>query len=395
MDLNPSLRKKVSAPMASLALILLAGILSPTGLPGQTAQPRLRPFQKVANPPAALVRKYVKDNGMEDWLRDQYANDLAAAAADFQAYALDLNADGSPEYLLVSPQTGGMCGSGGCSGAIYVRRGEEYQEIQGENSGGALLFGGAEVGLGARPTSTNGFSDLEQVKRSTRYVLKFDGRRYRYALCSEYDFRRKVWSETACADEPAPKTGAAQDAAAPTACKLDLSSSPVEVRGLRLGMTAEEAGQKLGLKSMPLADESGLTQVTVDSSPGGVSIRSIPSLEGVGELRMMFLDGSLRAFNLTYEPDVEWDGVEEYIGRLSETLRTPGARFWTYTAPDDALVSCRGLTIRARFADGQGRRAPQLFVQVTDLKGEVERRAEEVRRRAEAEKERRKRAFKP
>lgn len=400
MDLNITSPERMRLLFTFLTLPVLASAVSLGTVRGQAAQSTIRPFQRVPKPPAALLSKYVKDNGMEDWLRDQYANDLVAAAPDFEVYSLDLNADGSPEYLVVSPQTGGMCGSGGCSGAIYLRRGEEYQEIQGENSGGALLFGGTEVSLGARPTTTNGFSDLEQVKKTTRYVLKYDGRRYRYALCSEYDQRKRGWNESVCADGPVPAAAAAQtnelkETAAPAVCKLDLAANPIEVRGLRIGMSADEVKQKLGLKSLPPADQFGMAQVTIDHSLGGFSIRSIPSLEGVVALRMLLLDDKLKAFDLTYQTDVEWDGVEEYIGRLAETIRTPGARFWTHTTPDDATIDCRGLTVRARFADGRDRRSPQLSVQVTDLKGEVERRAEDARRRAEEEKERKKRAFKP
>jgi hypothetical protein len=76
-------------------------------------------------------------------------------------------------------------------------------------------------------------------------------------------------------------------------------------------------------------------------------------LDGVKALQLTMLDGNLEMLTIKYEETVEWENINEFIGRLVEVIKTPGVRYWQLSGYDQASIVCQNISIKVRFIDNE------------------------------------------
>lgn len=126
------------------------------------------------------------------------------------------------------------------------------------------------------------------------------------------------------------------------ACRLTGGRRPA-LLGLSPGMTREEVSQRLRGLTIPPPDHCGLSYAEVTA---GGTVTLPPDSRGVRFLRLAFLDRRLAYLHVSYEPDSQAKGFDEYLSTVSAALGLTGR--WRRATPfshDDAhSVSCDGLT---------------------------------------------------
>ncbi len=128
------------------------------------------------------------------------------------------------------------------------------------------------------------------------------------------------------------------------ACDLALTGAPA-LRGLRLGMSAAEASAKLGgIPATP--GRCGLsTLYAVGSRLSGAR-----GFEGVGPVRLVFLDGKLVYLHVAYGREFPFRSFSEYLSALSSSLGLPLAwrRAARYLGMEAAhAMTCDGFVVAA------------------------------------------------
>ena len=181
-------------------------------------------------------------------------------------------------------------------------------------------------------------------------------------------------------------------------CDLNLTRSP-EVRGLRLGMTLQEATSRFRPSKVPEAEWCGRQTLEFDWADDllGQPAPRPQELTGVRRIRLGFLDGRLAYLRVTYDPKAAPLTTGQFRSTLSSALALPGV----WRAVNDAQswgqlysIGCEGFVAVAGYEIGP-------YVELHDT-GAIDlllrRRQDERQRRrrsAEEEEERRRRVFKP
>lgn len=179
-------------------------------------------------------------------------------------------------------------------------------------------------------------------------------------------------------------------------CDLTPAQSP-EVRGLRLGMGLRGLAARFRPSSLPEADSCGRQELQFDWAEdllGQLAPRP-QELKDVRRIGLGFLDGRLAYFRVTYTAPLK---PAEFRSTLSEALRLSGR--WRRAGGEGLWdepysIACGGFTLMA----GYDRHGP--YVELIDeaaLRTLLQRDADARLRRlreGEAERERRKREFKP
>lgn len=179
-------------------------------------------------------------------------------------------------------------------------------------------------------------------------------------------------------------------------CDLTPAQSP-EVRGLRLGMGLRELAARFRPSSLPEADSCGRQALQFDWAEGllGQPAPRPQELKDVRRIGLGFLDGRLTYFRVTYTVPLK---PAEFRSTLTESLRLPGR--WRRAGGEGLWdepysIACGGFTLMA----GYDLHGP--YVELIDeaaLRTLLQRDADARLRRlreGEAERERRKREFKP
>ncbi|HXG64456.1 MAG TPA: hypothetical protein VNO70_05070 [Blastocatellia bacterium] len=174
-------------------------------------------------------------------------------------------------------------------------------------------------------------------------------------------------------------------AAAEPECELTIKQSPT-IRGIRLGMTLEEA-----LDQFPGIKESGLSQSTdkFGLSSARILADQYPDkerLKGVQFIYLQLFDNRIFSFSVHYAGP-EWRGVDEFISRLSGPLKLPAANHWEpyHSSSHQKTLNCQGWKITASTSGSSS--SITVFSEAAIDKIVEERR--------EAEKEKKRQAFKP
>lgn len=145
--------------------------------------------------------------------------------------------------------------------------------------------------------------------------------------------------------------GQTQSGASPRGkCALTVAQSP-EVRGIRLGMSAEEV-----LRLFPVSSDAREIRASLswaDKQFGVAKFNVNPDrysskakFEGISQFTFEFLDNRLSSLFVGYNGP-EWKSVDEFISRLSETLNLPGAKDWEPSNIDSLkTLRCEGFEIK-------------------------------------------------
>lgn len=172
-------------------------------------------------------------------------------------------------------------------------------------------------------------------------------------------------------------------------CTLTLAQSPT-IRGVKLGMTAEEV-----LALFPGRSENPTIRAALNDAPKafgvarfGVSIsRDDKPFDGVNQFDFEFLDNQLTSFYLGYNGP-EWKNVDEFISRLSSSLKMPAVDYWEPHSLETNYksVKCAGFDVRVAVTPG----GSSNYVRVSDPRA-----PQTVTVRQNEVKERARREFKP
>ena len=137
-------------------------------------------------------------------------------------------------------------------------------------------------------------------------------------------------------------------------CRLTAAQFPA-VRGLRLGMTPDEA---LSVLPTVLNKDALFKQA---HSPDHFDVASLdyapnqngdpPQFADVSGVNMVFYRGKLADFRIQYkEPGsaggVAWQGVANFIARIAEVLQVPSFQAWTRGSMGALVLKCEGFELQ-------------------------------------------------
>ena len=162
-------------------------------------------------------------------------------------------------------------------------------------------------------------------------------------------------------------------------CTLGLDQSP-EVRGFRMGMTQAAVLSKLPGVTVEKPDKFGLarlrlsivelsslmktsprdkgvqpdiTATSTDGSAFVIDSARFPALKGTRRIQMRFIDGRLAYLQISYNDDVNWDSIDQFIETISTTLKLSSA--WRLPeildSGQEKELRCEGFVISANMIE--------------------------------------------
>ena len=168
-------------------------------------------------------------------------------------------------------------------------------------------------------------------------------------------------------------------------CKMTFARAP-EIRGLRLGMTIDQAlavfpGSQAdsALQARLAKDNFGEQYTSVDPAKYDSKEKFID----VNGITLSFLDARLFYFSIWYKGP-EWKSDEQFAARVAEALNLPGVGSWKH-APNVLQLACDGFLLSVMSTGSN-------TIALQDVRMDV---AKIVNDRAEIPKEKARRAFKP
>ena len=180
-------------------------------------------------------------------------------------------------------------------------------------------------------------------------------------------------------------------------CLLNLSQAP-QLRGFRLGMSADDVIIRVPSIEMPEADEFGFAKgVIYTSSPNLTSNKA--DFEGVSRVSLSFLDGRLTSILVVYDDSISWESTDEFVSVISRPLGLPGP--WQPFDTWKKSVQCTGFRATAgtgleTFISLEESGIEQIIKQRQLARQKNRKALEEAKRRQEKEqKEERRKTFKP
>ena len=165
------------------------------------------------------------------------------------------------------------------------------------------------------------------------------------------------------------------------ACNLSVGQSP-RLRGLRLGMTAEQLGKLYPRLPALKADEFGQARANFSS------LKDVDeaAFEGVESIQLNFVDERLVEFGVYYRA-VPFDSLSQFTAKLRESLKLPEA--WEGEGENTRTLACEGFRMEAG-ANSYWSHGMTPYVRLRQPGAEAV-----VAKRAEEKRERQRQAFKP
>lgn len=165
-------------------------------------------------------------------------------------------------------------------------------------------------------------------------------------------------------------------------CELSLEQAPV-LRGFKLGMRLAQARGLLAGVPLPKPDDLGIQRVRVSAN---VLRKSDPSSSSdVRQGKLLFLDGKLMSVEVVYGDADQWEGVDDFIFRVSQSLGLPP--MWPKRVPvgpyddlgerwrSEKGLRCDGFSLWASLERDEGVSKLHLFDSALEDKIEERRRA--------------------
>ena len=172
-------------------------------------------------------------------------------------------------------------------------------------------------------------------------------------------------------------------------CGLTEATSPA-IRGVRLGMSTEQLLGLFPARRRDLPD----TIDRIKSAGSGESVRLSfdtvadargDNFAGVSSVSAGLANNRVTEFTISYA-GATWRNIDEWIGKLAESLKLPAARHWVVGPSEtpNKVLRCNGIEIEAMIQGGGG--------SITVRNAEYAKGGEERRNPLE---ERKRREFKP
>ena len=174
-------------------------------------------------------------------------------------------------------------------------------------------------------------------------------------------------------------------------CSLTEATSP-SIRGLRLGMTTQQLLALFPSSTKRREIKDALERAKAATGEEAVYLGFEPATDAVngqfadvGSVSAGLHKGKAVDLEIQYVGPA-WGSIDEWVGKLSETLQLPGAQSWGVGPSEtpNKVLKCNGIEIEARIQGGGG----SVRVRNTALFRGLE-------ERANAAEERRRRDFKP
>lgn len=179
-------------------------------------------------------------------------------------------------------------------------------------------------------------------------------------------------------------------------CSLTSASA---IRGIRLGMTAEElfalipgAGERMENKETIAAAQQPGHYGVVDLSFSRLSYPSPAwqNFSGIDSISITLFDGHVSVLRIEYAGPGSrprgpaWNYVGDFIAKLSESLGLPEQKYWVDNGSNQKAIKCGSVDIEATNRGGQGL-----------IRLHQDGYLDTVRQRAMADEDKRRREFKP
>ena len=142
-------------------------------------------------------------------------------------------------------------------------------------------------------------------------------------------------------------------------CSLTEANSP-SVRGLRLGMTAEQVialfpGSAKNKDMKPLLDKAKSTtgSETVYLSFDSSTSANKEKFADVASISVGFYKARVKDLDVDYV-GTSWTNVDEWVAKLSETFKLPGLEAWVVGPSENPnkVLKCNGIEIEAATQGG-------------------------------------------
>jgi hypothetical protein len=174
-------------------------------------------------------------------------------------------------------------------------------------------------------------------------------------------------------------------------CSEDIAKT-FQLRGLRFGMKTAEVISKISGLKVPTSDEFGHAMAPIKLA---ALARINPTFKGLMGGAFEFVDGKLSSMFLVYDDSVNWNGPDEFLARVSESLSL--SDYWQTNPVNPRLKStqCRNLQFTGGFQFIGGESRPFLMVRDTNADSLVTNRETEKQRLKLEKEEERRRNFKP
>lgn len=172
-------------------------------------------------------------------------------------------------------------------------------------------------------------------------------------------------------------------------CKVTTERMP-KVRGLYLGMPFPEVKANFKNLVTNAPDEKGLRIAL-----SGDILR--PDFSDVRSVTFVFIDGELQKFKLEYKAGTDFSSIEDYAGKLSESLTVPKSS-WSYTVSKDggfAQAKCYGFDVTGILVDIAAGQRLNLEKESIYLTPTMLLRQKEVEKRKAKQKQEKTDSFKP
>jgi hypothetical protein len=144
-------------------------------------------------------------------------------------------------------------------------------------------------------------------------------------------------------------------------CGLTAATSP-GVRGIRLGMSTEQLlalfpgstkrrDFKETLERAKAAGSEETARLSFDATADGGG----DAFSGVDSVSVVVYKGRVTEFTVSYAGPT-WRNVDEWIGKLSESLKLPGVRKWAAGPSENPnkILKCNGVEIEGAIQGGGG-----------------------------------------
>ena len=209
-------------------------------------------------------------------------------------------------------------------------------------------------------------------------------------------------------------------------CPLRLEQSP-ELRGFRMGMTQAAALARLPGVTVEKPDKFGLARLRLSIIDSASLIKSsardkgvqpdtlagpnegsafvidsarLPTLKGARKIQMRFIDGRLSYLQISYDTEIKWESIDQFVKTVSTTLKLPPD--WQVPADSDGgsqqkELRCEGFVMTANtVGDATDVYAgPELILQDLAAWTAMSKRQNDVVEKAKREEDAKRKTFKP
>lgn len=127
-------------------------------------------------------------------------------------------------------------------------------------------------------------------------------------------------------------------------CTLKINQAP-ELRGFRLGMTAEQVKARFPFVRVSEHREFDFLKT---ANIYGENLKAMDGFKGIEGLSMTFLDDRIINLNVNYDSSIQWKSEEQFSTRVGDMLRLPNAWQGSVNTVYGRQLDCDGFQVRTR-----------------------------------------------